>query len=283
MQVHRSTKVCPFALTLSRHPPNNIIGWTSMSDDTKTCEAFFSRQTRLNILRKFKSLFKHADSSLTQKQMTYKNYYDRFVREFPQFRDEVYVYKRPQKQQSTTESAANTPKSKLTMLSDGVSRALSSNVDTVVLRIHDNDAQLNVDRWTLRLQPQKVKQPSITDNTDFFNRKNALSSRKVIGNMTTLPSDIHILWRARKNKNVRYPCALSNSLIVKDIPQHALPAHALQTFHSNHHLSRAQTVQQRLCPLKRLTSQRSTYIPQSNEEYIGSEMSYTRIIPPENE
>lgn len=170
------------------------------------------------------------------------------------------------------------------MLFDGLFLALSSNIDTVFYsRIDDNDVQVNVDRCTLRSQPQNVKQPSITDNTDFFNRNNALSPREVIDNMTWLPGDIRILWWTRTSNEDRYTCALTNGSIIKNIPQRALSENSLQTLHSNHHLSHAQTVQKRVCPRKRLTSDRSTYVPQSNEEYIRSKMSDTRIIPTENE
>lgn len=140
----------------------------------------------------------------TQRKGSIKEHYKSFVRECAHFRDgdEVGVDKPSHKQQSTMENTEDPKKSKLLLLSDSPYAVLSSNINTVVVRIGEQEVRVIVDQCTLQPQQEPTDgQSSMEYFADVVNQNSASSQRKIREDLSKLPIEIYILEQRRTKNN----------------------------------------------------------------------------------
>lgn len=146
-QVHHSTGISPFVLTLSRHPLDNIVSSAATAPPADTYTPY-SRNLRLNILQHLQLMFCHEDKRTELAQAAYKRYFDRKVRLSPtiQTGQGVYLNRPPVYVQTKNEKAAHLPKSKFASKSEGPYRVVRAIPRTVTICEDDIEYKVSVDR-----------------------------------------------------------------------------------------------------------------------------------------
>ena len=170
LQVHRSTRVSPFALTLSRVPPGPAsVGMaTSLPQDATT--SLPAARLRMRLIRQLSTLQKRTATILQKAQARYKNDFDKKVRVELKLRrgDFVYIDRPPTWAMTQADKDKFQNKSKLmpkttgplqvlkataetaTIDEDGISNTVSIDRVTLAPRCPDNDTVSNTDTPTTK-------------------------------------------------------------------------------------------------------------------------------------
>ena len=144
MQVHKTTNTTPFALSLTRHPPEPVIDAPTRPPST----AANPRGARARTIHALKEALAQASKSSQEAQQRYKRYFDSSVRLKAEFKtgDEVFVNRPPAYVLSQEEKDVGTPQSKLLDKSVGPFTVVRASPVTVTIREDGVEYTVSVDR-----------------------------------------------------------------------------------------------------------------------------------------
>ena len=169
-QVHASTGVTPFSLTLSRQPPFPIVDRPSTAaptlDDNITPS---SRTMRVRLLKRPATMFDKADSRSARARAAYKRYADRSATHVPIFeKDDFVLIRRPPTEAKTTqERDENIAQSKLRYRMTGPYRVVSATPETVTIDLDGQHITVSNDRCMHdHRQHDSTRQEDADDITD---------------------------------------------------------------------------------------------------------------------
>ena len=148
-QVHATTGLPPFNLTIARPPPCPILDNVSSLAQTDAMRPIPSSRTmRARILRRLSVMFDMADSKSSKARAKYKRYADRSVVHTPIFEPGsfVFIMRPPTEGKTAEEKEKNIAQSKLRFKTTGPYEVISSTNETVTVKDQGVPVVVSVDR-----------------------------------------------------------------------------------------------------------------------------------------
>jgi len=149
-QIHRTTGTSPFSLTLTRHPPNNVVETAVTASPALHVGNQPTQTIRGQILDRLSTMFARAEDRMIASQQRYKTYSDRRRGNRPAIDvgSEVFVDCPKTELKTVQEKEDHEAKSKLLPKSVGPFKVVQAFENVVVIRDNNVNVPVSIDRCT---------------------------------------------------------------------------------------------------------------------------------------